>query len=129
MQHVQQQWMPRCIEKKWKLSVNSYINAAKSTCQGNKRENRSKESETKKAKTKSKHGKQKAEKLKNKTKQKANRSSNEKMLSGRHFNPATLLLPLSLLPLALPFPIPCSVLSTAALALAKICCKTPAIDL
>lgn len=36
------------LEKKWKLSVNSYINAAKSTCQGNKRENRSKESETKK---------------------------------------------------------------------------------
>lgn len=29
------------LEKKWKLSVNSYINAAKSTCQGNKRENRS----------------------------------------------------------------------------------------
>lgn len=36
------------LEKKWKLSVNSYINAAKSTCQGNKRENRSTESETKK---------------------------------------------------------------------------------
>lgn len=54
------------LEKKWRLSVNSYINAAKSTCQGNKRENRSEESETKKkAKTKSKHGKQKAEKLKN----------------------------------------------------------------